>query len=394
MAPSPFADPEFYRDRYPTYAALRGRSPVLRIPLGGSAGPAVAVTGYEQARQALSADLSKDTAAYFADRPSGRSLHPAVAHTMLHTDPPAHTRLRRLVVRAFTSSTVDGLRPCIRHLAEHQTKSWEPGSEVDLIADLAGPLPVAVICQLLGVPVADWGVVRALSTDLFATGDNSRIDAASHDLADYMVQLIATKRSRPDQALLSGLIAVRDADGDRLSEEELVSLGLLLLLAGHETTTAAIGNAVLALLQNPAELEGLRAHPHLIPAAVDELLRYDAPVSIATWRHAAHTVQLGEVEVAAGTPVLVSPGAANRDPGKFTDPDRLDLRRPDAASHLSFGHGIHRCLGAPLAHAEIETTLQVLLKRFPDLRLAVPADELRWRHSRLIRGLESLPVLL
>ncbi|MEU8927644.1 cytochrome P450 [Kitasatospora sp. NPDC048545] len=394
MASSPFSDPEFYRDRYPTYAALRGRSPILQIPMGGSTGPAVAVTGYEQARQALAADLSKDTAAFFADRPSGRSLHPAVAHTMLHTDPPTHTRLRRLVVRAFTPSTVDSLRPCIRHLAEQLIRRWEPGSEVDLIADLAGPLPVAVICQLLGVPPEDWGRIRALSTDLFATGDSTRIDAASHDLADYMTQLIATKRSRPDQALLSALIAVRDADGDRLSEEELVSLGLLLLIAGHETTTAAIGNAVLALLQHPAELEGLLAYPHRIPAAVDELLRYDAPVSIATWRHAAHTVRLGNVEVAAGTPVLVSPGAANRDPGRFTDPDRLDLQRPDAASHLSFGHGIHRCLGAPLAHAEVETALRVLLKRFPGLRLAVPAEQLQWRRSRLIRGLESLPVLL
>ncbi|MEU9041503.1 MULTISPECIES: cytochrome P450 [unclassified Kitasatospora] len=392
--PSPFSDPEFYRNRYPTYAALRSRSPILPVPLGGSTGPAVAVTGYEQARQALAADLSKDTAAYFAERPSGRSLHPAVAHTMLHTDPPAHTRLRRLVVRAFTPSTVDNLRPGIRHVAEQLTEQWEPGSEVDLIADLAGPLPVTVICQLLGVPPENWDMVSALSTDLFATGDNTRIDAASHGLADYMTQLIAAKRSRPDQALLSSLIAVRDADGDRLSEEELVSLGLLLLIAGHETTTAAIGNAVLALLQHTAELEDLRAHPHQIPTAVDELLRYDAPVSIATWRHAAHTVQLGDVELSAGTPVLVSPGAANRDPGRFADPDRLDLHRPNAASHLSFGHGIHRCLGAPLAHAELETALRLLLERFPGMRLAVPAEQLQWRRSRLVRGLESLPVRL
>ncbi|MCX4745973.1 cytochrome P450 [Kitasatospora sp. NBC_01287] len=363
--------------------------------MAGSTGAAAVVTGYEQARLALStSSLSKDASAFFADHPSDRSLHPAVARNMLTSDPPAHTRLRRLVVRAFTSSAVDSLRPCIRSLTEQLIERWEPRGEVDLIADLAGPLPVTVICQLLGVPPEDWARIRRLSTDLFATGDHTRIDAASHALADYMTRLIATKRAQPDKALLSSLIAVRDADGDRLSEEELLSLGLLLLIAGHETTTAAIGNAVLALLQHPAELEHLRSHPNRIPTAVDELLRYDSPVSIATWRHAARTVQLGDTEVAAGTAVFVAPGAANRDPGKFTDPDRLDLQRQDAAQHLAFGHGMHRCLGAPLAHAEIETTLRVLLKDFPGMRLAVPAEELQWRHSRLIRGLESLPVLL
>ncbi|MFJ7275467.1 cytochrome P450 [Kitasatospora sp. NPDC098663] len=391
---SPFSDPTFYQDRYPTYAALRERSPVLQIPVDGSTRAAVVVTGYEQARQAFAANLSKDTSAYFADRPSGRSLHPAVAHTMLHTDPPAHTRLRRLAARAFTPTTVDGLRPYIHTLAEHLVGLWEPGDETDLIAHLASPLPVTVICQLLGIPPADRAAIRIWSTDLFATGDHTRIDAASHALADYMTQLIAAKRNSPDTALLSRLIAVRDGDGGRLSEEELVSLGLLLLVAGHETTTAAIGNAALALLQHPDDLEHLRADPHRIPTAVDELLRYDSPVSIATWRHAPEAAQLDETEVAAGTPVFVCPGAANRDPRKFTDPDRLDLNRPDAAQHLAFGHGVHRCLGAPLAHAEIETMLRVLLKRFPGMRLAVPAEELRWRHSRLIRGLESLPVLL
>ncbi|MEU9043694.1 MULTISPECIES: cytochrome P450 [unclassified Kitasatospora] len=391
---SPFSDPTFYRDRYPTYAALRERSPVLPVPMDGSMGTAVVITGYEQAREALTAGLSKDASAYFADRPSGRSLHPAVARTMLHTDPPAHSRLRRLVVRAFTPGTVDGLRPYIRALAEQLVGPWEPGAEVDLIADLAGPLPVTVICQLLGVPPVDRDRIRSWSTDLFATGDHARIDEASHALADYMTRLITAKRGSPDTALLSQLIAVRDADGDHLSEEELVSLGLLLLVAGHETTTAAIGNAVLALLRHPDDLEHLRAGPHRIPTAVDELLRYDSPVSVATWRHAPEAVRLGDTEVAAGTPVFVCPGAANRDPRRFTDPDRLVLQRPDAAQHLAFGHGIHRCLGAPLAHAEVETTLRVLLERFPGMRLAVPAEELQWRHSRLVRGLASLPVVL
>ncbi|MBD0688353.1 cytochrome P450 family protein [Streptomyces sp. CBMA123] len=391
---SPFADPEFYRDRYPIYAALRGRSPVLQVPMGDGGATAIAVTGYEQARQAFAAALSKDTGAYFAGRPSGRSLHPAVAHTMLHTDPPEHTRLRRLVTKAFTPARVDGLRPYIRSLAEQLVGVWEPGREVDLVEELAGPLPVTVICQLLGVPPIDRPSIRAWSTDLFATGDHQRIDAASHALAGYMAELIAGKRAKPDRSLLADLIAVHDDNSDRLGEDELLSLTVLLLVAGHETTTAAIGNSVLALLQHPAELEHLRTSPHCIRTAVDELLRYDSPVSIATWRWAPDDVDLSGTQVPAGSPVFVCPGAANRDPLRFPDPDRLDLGRADAAAHLAFGHGIHRCLGAPLALAEIEIVLAVLLERFPNLQLAVPADQLVWRQSRLVRGLGALPVQL
>ncbi|WP_416971680.1 cytochrome P450 family protein [Streptomyces sp. 4F14] len=392
---SPFSDPAFYRDRYPVYAALRQRCPVAQVPMGGSSGTATVVTGYEQARAALAdPQLSKDAGAFFADRPSGRALHPALAGTMLNSDPPDHTRLRRLVTRAFTPARVQQLRPAVRALAEELIGGWSPGDRVDLMEGLAVPLPVTVICQLLGVPDADRDRVRGWSSDLLATGDHERIDAASHALADYMSALAAAKRAAPDEALLSALVAVRDEDGDRLSELELVSLAVLLLVAGHETTTAAIGNSVLALLQHPEQLALLRADPGRIPAAVDELLRYDSPVSIATWRWAPKAIRLGEAEVQAGSPVFVSPGAANRDPARFTDPDRLDLDRPDARSHLAFGHGIHRCLGAPLAQAEVETVLQLLLERFPGLRLTEPADQLPWRHSRLVRGLEALPVQL
>ncbi|MEY9875741.1 cytochrome P450 [Streptacidiphilus sp. MAP12-33] len=392
---SPFSDPAFYRNRYPVYAALRQRCPVAQVPMGGSSGNATVVTGYDQARVALAAsELSKDTGAFFADRPSGRALHPALASTMLNSDPPDHTRLRRLVTRAFTPARVLQLRPAVRALAEELVGGWSPGDRVDLMEGLAVPLPVAVICQLLGVPAADRDSVRRWSSDLLATGDHERIDAASHALADYMTNLAAAKRKEPDEALLSALVAVRDEDGDRLSELELVSLAVLLLVAGHETTTAAIGNGVLALLQHPDQLALLHADPGRIPGAVDELLRYDAPVSIATWRWAPKDTAIGDAEVPAGSPVFVSPGAANRDPARFADPDRLDLGRHDARAHLAFGHGIHRCLGAPLAQAEIETVLLLLLERFPGVQLAVPADQLPWRHSRLVRGLEALPVRL
>ncbi|MFJ1795314.1 cytochrome P450 family protein [Kitasatospora griseola] len=392
---SPFSDPAFYRNRYPFYAALRQRCPVTQVPMGGSSGDATVVTGYDQARAALAApDLSKDASAFFADRPSGRALHPALASTMLNSDPPDHTRLRRLVTRAFTPARVQQLRPAVLALAEELVDGWSPGDRVDLMEGLALPLPVAVISQLLGVPDADRDKVRRWSTDLLATGDHERIDAASHALADYMAGLAAAKRQDPDDALLSALVAVRDEDGDQLSELELVSLSVLLLVAGHETTTAAIGNSVLALLQHPEQLAVLHADPGRIPTAVDELLRYDSPVSIATWRWAPKDTTIGEAQVPAGSPVFVSPGAANRDPARFADPDRLDLDRPDARAHLAFGHGIHRCLGAPLAQAEIEIVLRLLPERFPGLQLAEPAEQLPWRHSRLVRGLEALPVQL
>ncbi|MBC3839487.1 cytochrome P450 [Streptacidiphilus sp. 4-A2] len=365
------------------------------MPMDGGGGTTAAVvTGYDQARAALADPaLSKDATRFFAERPSGRSLHPALASTMLNSDPPDHTRLRRLVTRAFTPAAVDALGPYIGTLAERLVAGWSPGQRVDLVEELAVPLPVTVICQLLGVPPADRDSVRRWSTDLFATGDHQRTDAASHALADYLAGLVADKRDRPDEALLSALVAVRDSDDDRLGEQELISLAVLLLVAGHETTTAAIGNAVLALLRHPDQLALLRADPQRITGAVDELLRYDSPVSIATWRWAPGPVRIGDTEVPAGSPVFVSPGAANRDPDRFADPDRLDLER-DARSQLAFGHGIHRCLGAPLARAELRVTLRVLLERFPGLRLAEPADQLRRRRSRLVHSLESLPVLL
>ncbi|MGW3183226.1 cytochrome P450 family protein [Kitasatospora sp. NPDC001119] len=395
MASSPFTDPAFLADRYPTYAALRATSPVVQVPLDSGATTAAVVTGYDAAKQAFTIPvLSKDTEAYFAGRPSGRSLHRAVARTMLSVDPPEHTRLRRLVTRAFTPARATDLRPYIRSLAEQLIGRWQPGSEVDLVEELASPLPVTVICQLLGVPPANRTSVRSWSTDLFASGDRQRIDAASHALADYMTDLITSKRTRPDRSLLSDLIAVHDDDTGRLDEDELLSLAVLLLVAGHETTTAAIGNAVLALLQHPAELERLRASPRRIPGAVDELLRYDSPVSIATWRWAPDEVDLNGTAVPAGSPVFVCPGAANRDPSRFADPDRLDLDRADASAHLAFGHGIHRCLGAPLARTEVEIVLSVLLEHAPNLQLAIPADQLVWQRSRLVRGLEALPVQL
>ncbi|MFD9052580.1 cytochrome P450 family protein [Streptomyces zaomyceticus] len=387
----PTQEPRFLQNPYPAYAATRSISPVR--PVHGSGGrPSYLVTGHAEAREALGdARLSKDTAAFFAGAGSRRRLHPAVAHTMLACDPPRHTRLRRLVTKAFTTGAVAQLRPFIARVTDELLDQWSAYGTFDFVAGLAVPLPVVVICELLGVPNADRRDVQHWSAQLFAAGEPDVIDAASHAMADYMTGLVATKRRDPGSSLLDRLIAARDGD-DHLSEAELVSLAVLLLVAGHETTTNALGNALLALLQHPDALDRLRGKPDDVSAALDELLRYDSAVSTATFRFTTEAVALGGTEIPAGVPVLVALGAANRDPARFPEPDRLDLDR-NATAHLAFGHGVHRCVGAPLAKAEVEIALRVLLTRFPGIRLGVPVDRLEWRHTRLVRGLVSLPVL-
>ncbi|MFE4862422.1 cytochrome P450 [Streptomyces sp. NPDC056670] len=385
----PTTDPQFLRDPYPAYAVMRSACPV-QLMSTGSGHSGYLVTGYAQAREALSdSRLSKDTAAFFADKGSRRDLHPAVAHNMLASDPPRHTRLRKLVTKAFTTGAVAEMRPFITGVTDELLDRW-PKGEVDLIAALALPLPVIVICELLGVPEEEQALVQRWSGELFAAGKPEVIDAASHAMADYMAGLIEAKRTRPGNSLLDRLVSARDGD-DRLSEEELVSLAILLLVAGHETTTHFIGNAVLALLRHPDQMDRLRRNPEAVTTALDELLRFDSPVSTATFRFATQACTLGGTEIPAGAPVLIALGAANRDPLRFTSPDRLALDR-GAAAHLGFGHGIHRCVGAPLAKAEAEIALRAILLRFPGIRLAVPPDQLEWRRTRLIRGLAALPV--
>jgi cytochrome P450 len=343
----PTQNPRFLQDPYPTYAAMRSRCPVQSVPTGSGGHTSYLVTGYAEAREALGdARLSKDTAAFFASKGSRRRLHPAVAHNMLASDPPQHTRLRKLVTKAFTTGAVTELRPFIARVTDELLDQWPVGERFDFVAGLAVPLPVIVICELLGVPQRDRSDVQRWSGELFAAGKPDVIDAASHAMADYMTGLIAAKRLDPGSSLLDRLISARDGD-DHLSEEELVSLAVLLLVAGHETTTNLLGNAALALLQRPTELDRLRENPDDVPAVLDELLRFDSPVSTATFRFTTEAVTLGGTDIPAGVPVLVALGAANRDPEQFSSPDLLDLDR-DAAAHLSFGHGIHRlCRRSP-----------------------------------------------
>lgn len=387
----PLQDPRFFADPYPTYARLRNAAPVQQVPTGSAGRFSYLVTGYAEAREAFTDPrLSKNTARFFAGRLSDRDLHPAVSQNMLATDPPEHARLRALVTKAFSTGAVAKLRPCIAGLVDELLDAWPEHGPVDLVAGLAVPLPVTVICEMLAVPEADREQVHAWSGELFAAGDPRRIDVASQAVGTYMTDLVAARRGFPGESLLDDLIAVRDGQ-DRLTEDELVSLAVLLLVAGHETTTNFIGNAALALLQHPESLARLKAEPELFGTALDELLRFDSPVGIATFRYSAEALTLGGTDIPAGVPVLIAPGAANRDPARFPDPDRVDLDR-GAPGHLAFGHGIHRCLGAPLARAEGELALRAVFARFPDVRLARPVEQLEWRHTRLTRGLTSLPV--
>lgn len=388
----PLQDPGFLRDPHATYDRLRGAGPVQKVPSGSQGHYAYLVTGHAEARQAFADPrLSKDTARFFAGRPSRRNLHPAVARTMLASDPPGHTRQRGVAAKLFTAGPVERLRPYIGQAVDELLDGWEPGTQVDLVEGLAAPLPVTVICELLGVPEDDRAMVSRWSNELFAAGRPDRIDAASHALGDYMTGLVGSVRRESGDGLLH--LLVQQGDEGRLEPDEVVSLAVLLLVAGHETTTNLIANAALALVQHPESLDRLHRDPDLIASALDELLRFESPVGIATFRYTTEALRLGGVEIPEGVPVLIAPGAANRDPARFAEPHRLDLDR-EAAGHLAFGHGIHRCLGAPLARAEAEIALRALVTRFPRMRPAVPDEDLAWRQTRLMRGLQALPVVL
>jgi cytochrome P450 len=375
---------------YDVYRRLREAAPVHRIA-GPDGSPAWLVTRYDDVRLALAdprLSLDKRHAAPGTYR--GLALPPALDANLLNMDPPDHTRIRRLVGRAFTARRVERLRTPIRRTAGRLLDALGSHGTTDLIASYAAPLPITVICDLLGVPDAHRRDFREW-TDALVAPDPARPQAAKEAVGamlGFFTRLLADKRKEPADDLLSDLIAVRD-ESDRLSEDELMSLAFLILFAGYENTVQLIGNAVLALLRHPDQLAALREEPARLPAAVAEFSRYEGPALLAIRRFATEDVTLGGVTVPAGETVLLSLAAANRDPALFPDPDRLDLTR-DASGHLALGHGIHHCLGAPLARAETEIALAALLERFPELALA--DEDPRWRRSLRARGLTALRV--
>ncbi|RBQ19478.1 cytochrome P450 [Spongiactinospora rosea] len=382
------------RDPHSLYQALRDQGPV-RPARFHSRLPGWLVTGYAEARQLLGDPrLSKDSARALELFPPGTAgaYASALSAHMLNSDPPDHTRLRELVNKVFTARAVARLRPRIEQIATDLVDAMAPGGSADLIEVYAFPLPITVICEVLGVPDGDRDRFREWTRPFVGATDAEELARAQRELTAYMDTLVAAKRAAHGDDLLSELTRVSDA-GDRLSHAELVSMAFLLLVAGHETTVNLIGNSVLALLRNPAQMAALRADPSLLPAAVEEFLRYDGPINIATVRFTTAPVSVGGVEIPAGEFVMISLLAANRDAGRFPDPDLLDLARP-AAGHLGFGHGVHHCLGAPLARLEAQIALGRLLGRFPAMTLDADPADLRWRDSTLIHGLHSLPVRL
>ncbi|MFF0228084.1 cytochrome P450 [Streptomyces sp. NPDC004629] len=375
---------------YDVYRRLRDNAPVHRIT-GPDGTPAWLVTRYDDVREALADPrLALDKRHASAGTYKGFSLPPALDANLLNMDPPDHTRVRRLVGRAFTPRRVQRLRAPIRHTADALLDVLGPHGSADLVAAYAAPLPITVICDLLGIPDEHRFDFRVW-TDSLVAPDPARPEAGKEAVVamlGYFTRLLRDKRAEPGDDLLSDLIAVRDG-GDRLSEDELMSLAFLILFAGYENAVQLIGNSVLALLSHPDQLAALRRDPGLLPGAVEEFVRYEGPALLAIRRFPVEDVTIGGVTVPAGETVWVSPAAANRDPARFPDPDRLDLGR-DAGGHLALGHGIHYCLGAPLARAETEIALAALLERLPDLALA--DGELRWRRSLRARGLVALPV--
>jgi pimeloyl-[acyl-carrier protein] synthase len=385
-------DPEFIEDPYPTYHRLRAEDPVHLSPLGFWV-----LTRYEDVVAALrDPRLGKEAIASFVAARFGAPV-PAVGLSMLDRDPPDHTRLRGLVSKAFTPRVVEGLRPHIQRIVDGLLARLDGRHAMDLIEEFAYPLPVIVICQMLGVPVADrdrfkqWGLDIARGLDSILLPPDSEVarrsTAARRALADYFRELIAERRAAPRGDMLSDLITAEEA-GDKLSTDELLATCILLLVAGHETTVNLIGNGTLALLRHPDQLRRLREDPGLIASAVEELLRYDGPVQ-RTARIPSEDVTIAGRVIPKGELVMPFIGAADRDPAQFPDPDRLDIARSDNR-HIAFGWGIHFCLGAPLARLEGQIAIGTLVQRLP--KLALGADRPEHRLSLTLRGLTRLPV--
>jgi cytochrome P450 len=394
---------EFASDPYPAYAWLREHSPVhwTKLPSGVEAW---LVTRYTDARQALAdGRLSKNPDHHAEDAqgksrtgiPGERSAN-LMTH-LLNIDPPDHTRLRRLVSKAFTPRRVAEFTPRVQELTDTLIDRFAPNGEADLIHDFAFPLPIHAICDLLGVPREDQDDFRDWAGMMIRHGGGPRggVARSVKKIRGYLAELIHRKRGDLGEDLISDLIRASD-HGEHLTENEAAAMCFVLLFAGFETTINLIGNGTYALLRNPGQRRLLqesieRGETGLLDTGIEELLRYDGPVELATWRFATEPLTIGGQHIATGDPVLVVLAAADRDSDRFPEPDALDLARRDN-QHLGYGHGIHYCLGAPLARLEGRTALETLLRRLPDLELAADPADLRWRGGLIMRGLRDLPV--
>lgn len=382
---------QVFADPYPTYAALRARDPIHWSSLSN----AWVVSRYQDIDAILRDHrrFSNDFQYRTPSRAHRGRLNPAVDKSMLFVDPPDHTRLRSLVSKAFTPRTIETLELRVREIMSELLDQIPDPASFDLMHAIADPLPVIVIAELIGVPPQDraqfkvWSDQRARTLEPTITARQRDIAVeAGQALQAYFLGIINERRLNPRDDLISALVAVEEA-GDKLTEDEMVVMLRLLLVAGNETTTNLIGNGMLALLRHPEQLQLLRQRPELMPFAIEELLRYDAPVQTDI-RTALEDVELGGKPIRAGQGVLLLIGSANRDPEVYSEPDRLDLTRCET-SHIAFGRGIHHCLGAPLARLEGRIAFTMLLERFEDMHLLT--DRPQFKDHVVLRGLETLP---
>ncbi len=392
--------PSFHADPYPLYHELQQCDPLHR---------SYADFGWVVSRYQTIETVLRDQR-FSADDRKGRpwkTIHKMMLQagrlekdeefvpSMLRLDPPDHTRLRKLVSKVFTPRAIQALRPQIENVVAQLLAAVQDADTIDIIRDVANPLPIIVIAEMLGIPHADreqfkrWSDEAIRELDIASIDDLRRSGQAIKELNAYFSDIIEQRRHQPQDDLLSALILAEE-EGDTLTVEEIYATCELLLIAGHETTTNLIGNGMLALLRNPEQLTLLRNAPDLMPNAIEELLRYDSPVQI-TSRYALEDCELDGQAIKKGQQLVLLLGAANRDPAVYEQPGRLDITRQDS-KHLSFSIGIHFCLGAALARLEGQIAVSALLRRFPGLRLA--SDSVQWRDSATLRGLTALPVVI
>jgi len=382
----------FQADPHALLRRLTAAGPAHRCEPAG-APPQWLVTGHQQARDVL-------TDPRVSKRSERAGLEPGWLMSgvrddlgidyMLTVDPPEHTRLRQVVARAFTPRRVDELRPRTEEIAARLADDVLARQTPDLIDEFATPLPIAVICEMLGVPLRDWDKFRWASEQIVSPVAGQDREGAYLWMSEYLAGLVAGKRADAGPDLLSAL--VDDTGDDRLDDPELIGMAFLLLIAGYETTANLIGAILLGLAQRPELTTRLRAEPGLIPAAVEEFLRLESPVQTGTERFATEDMRIGDTLVRRGDMLLVSLAAANRDPARFAEPDAFSLGR--SAGHVAFGHGVHHCLGAPLARMEADVAVTALLRRVSGISLAISASELEWRPGLLMHGVRHLPVSL
>jgi len=392
----------FRADPYPSYARMRQEMPVFQTVVPGmSRSTSWVVTRYDDIvgalkHPALSSDMMQLRSQGQAARWVPRAFK-ILAKTMVTMDDPDHARLKNLVHKGFTPLRVEQMAGRIRELTDEMLAALEGRDTIDLIEDFALPLPMAVISEMLGVPVAERAKFRRFMLHLLDGPPPSfwrLITGLRNNLRmiRYLDGLINLRRREPDDGLITALVAA-ETSGDRLSQDELVGMVFLLLLAGHETTVNLLGNGMLALMDDRKELERLRTNPTLIKTAIEELLRFTNPVQHSVIRFAKDDLEIGGTKIAKGDRVILMLAAANRDEAVFPNSEQLDIGR-DPNRHLGFGLGIHFCLGAPLARMEGAIALNALLQKFPDIALAIPRDKVRWRPNSLLRGLKDLPVRL